>query len=69
MTAPISLDRQAAAVRREIGMRRHLYPRWVESGKLTQQQADDGIAAMESVLQTLQRLIAEECEREQPGLF
>lgn len=45
-TTPISLDRQAAAVRRELGMRRHLYPRWVESGKLTQQQADDGIAAM-----------------------
>jgi hypothetical protein len=69
MTEPINLDRQAAAVRREIGLLRHLYPRWVRSGKLSKQQANDGIAAMEAVLQTLERLIEQESESVQPGLF
>lgn len=53
----ITLDRQIACVRREIAMRRRVYPHWVESKKMTQAKADEEIVAMEAVLETLVRLI------------
>lgn len=38
-----------AAVRREIAMRRRVYPRWVEAGRMTQAKADEEIAVMEAI--------------------
>lgn len=55
-TAPATLDEQIECVRREIGMRRRVYPRWVEIGRITQAHADHQIAAMEAVLATLESL-------------
>jgi hypothetical protein len=52
----IDLDRQIACVRREVGMRKRVYQRWVGVGKITQEKADDELAAMEAVLATLERL-------------
>lgn len=69
MSDPITLDRQIAAVRQEIGMRRHVYPRFVSSGKLTQQKADAQIAAMEAVQATLEQLRDELRAKAAPGLF
>lgn len=33
---------------RELAKRREVFPRWVEAGRLTQQQADDRIACMQA---------------------
>ena len=48
---PISV--QIAEVIREIGMRKQVYPRRVESGKMTQKEADYKIAVMMAVRDTL----------------
>lgn len=50
---PVPLKDQIACVEREIAMRRRVYPRWVESGKLKQGEADEEIRRMEAVLETL----------------
>lgn len=65
----IPLSDQLAEVRREIGMRRKAYPRWISLGRMTQQQADRGIAAMEAVRDTLAGLLAEQVARDVPELF
>lgn len=46
---------QIECVDREIRMRRRVYPRWVETGKMTQAKADHEIRTMEDVLATLMR--------------
>lgn len=61
----ITLNEQIAEVRRELNMRRHVYPRFVERGRLTQAQADERIALLEAVRETLEQLKAER----EPGLF
>lgn len=54
----VALEDQIKAVKREIAMRRSVYPRWVESGKMKQAKADEETRAMEAVLETLQGLEA-----------
>lgn len=44
----ISYDQKRAAVEREIKMRRRVYPRWVEAGKMS--KANEEIAIMEAIL-------------------
>ncbi len=61
LDAQPSLAQQIGCVKREIAMRRRVYPRWVADGRLIQSKADAEIAAMEAVLATLQAL--EEKER------
>lgn len=51
---PVSIERQIECVKREIAMRERVYPRWVQSGKMTKLVADDEIAAMKSALITLE---------------
>lgn len=51
----MTLQEQIDCVRREIGMRERVYPRWVASGKMTQTKADHEIATMREVLETLGR--------------
>ena len=46
-----------AAVRREITMRRRVYPRWVLSGKMTQAKADGEIAVMEQIAADYERQV------------
>jgi hypothetical protein len=38
------------AVMRELGFRRHVYPRRVAEGKMSQQQADEQVAVFEAIL-------------------
>jgi len=52
----ISLDAQIACVRREIGMRERVYPKWVSAGRMKQDAADRELAAMRAVLATLEML-------------
>lgn len=56
----IPLSDQIACVTRELGMRRRVYPRWIESGRMRQEESDREIARMEAVLATLQGLAEKE---------
>jgi len=57
---PVSIEEQIASVEREIRMREHAYPRWIEQRRLTVKTAEHEIACMRAVLATLQRIAAEE---------
>ena len=57
---PVSLEDQIRCVKREIGMRKRVYPRWVESKKMTEAKSAEEIASMEAVLETLLYVLAEE---------
>lgn len=48
-----------ATVAREIALRQRVYPRWVASGKMSNDHATSEISAMEDVLAYLQRAKAE----------
>ena len=59
----MTLNDQIKSVGREIGLRRAVYPKFLKSGRITQEKADHEIAAMEAVYETLKRLKAEEGEK------
>jgi len=69
MPEPIDIDRQIACVRREISMRRRVYPRWVSTGKMTQDEADRQISTMEAVQATLESVRSERQAQVAPRLF
>lgn len=58
MPKPVTLDEQVAAVIREIGMRKSVYPGRVAAGKMKQDKADHETAAMEAVLVTVRDYVA-----------
>lgn len=58
--ATFTLDEKIACVRREVEMRRRVYPNWVRSGRISQAHADHQIACMESVLADLEASRPEE---------
>ena len=51
-----TLQQQIECVKREISMRKRVYPNWIGAKKLKQEKADYEIACMESVLLTLENL-------------
>ena len=53
---PITLEEEIICLRREIGMRQSVYPRWVASGKMKLDRAEREIAVMKSALERLCRL-------------
>ena len=53
---PVTIDEEILCVRREIGLRERVYPRWVAAGKMKADMAEREIAAMKSVLESLHRL-------------
>jgi len=65
----ITIGEQIACVKREIGLRRRLYPRFVKGGRFTQEFADDEIANMEAVLATLKNVAAEQEAKVNPPLL
>lgn len=58
MADQIPLDRQIAAVRDEVSLRRRVYAGWVRNERMTQQVADRRIAEMQAVQATLEALKA-----------
>lgn len=46
----IGYDQKRACLGRELKMRRRVYPRWVEAGRMSQAKADEEIATMEAIL-------------------
>lgn len=49
----VPIDAQIACLKREIALRKNVYPGWVARQKMTQEKADAEIAAMTAALQTL----------------
>ena len=56
MTRTFSDIELAACARRELAMRRKVYPRWV-GGRLTQQEADAEIAKMAAIAELLEERV------------
>ena len=53
----IDIEQQIKCVEREIGMRESVYPRWVNSKKMSGSKAQYEIEAMKQVKQSLEALI------------
>lgn len=62
----ITLAEKIACIRREIGMRQRVYPRWIELERITKVKADHEIACMQAVLEDL--LARQPAEPEQGAL-
>lgn len=58
-TSRISLAEQLACAQRELRLRRAVYPRLVQHGKLKPAQAEQEIARMAAIVETLTALIAQ----------
>lgn len=54
----ITIERQIECVRREVNMRRRVYPRWVAAGKMSQAKAAEEIEVMEAVHAHLESILA-----------
>lgn len=54
----ISVKDQITCVRRELAMRRNVYPKWVASGRMKQSEADKELAAMQAVHDSLMAIAA-----------
>lgn len=46
----VTHDMKRACIEREIKMRRRVYTRWVQDGRMSQAKADEEIAVMEAIL-------------------
>lgn len=56
------IERQITCAEREVALRKRVYPRFIESGRITKLKADDEIATMEAIVVTLRsmhRLLSE----------
>jgi hypothetical protein len=60
-----TLSDLAKCARREAAMRRRVYPRWIDNGKMTQDQADHETACMDAIA----KLLSDMEQKEQPSLF
>jgi hypothetical protein len=65
----ISIGEQLACAKREVAMRKGLYPKWVAGERMTQAKADQEIAAMEAIVATLEREAARERLRAEPSSY
>ena len=64
----ITLADEIACIRRELAMRRRVYPNWVKTGRMKAAEADTELARMQAVLTRLETLQAfEESTREVQG--
>lgn len=63
----VSLEEQAKECEREVQMRKRVYARWTENGKMTASAAELGIARMEAAAATLRKLA--EAEKAKGDLF
>lgn len=59
MSEPVSLADQIRCLKREIALRKNVYPKWVSNGKMRQGEADHEIATMTAALHTIMKLNGE----------
>lgn len=62
-----TIEDQIREVKREIALRKRVYPMQIEAGKMADWQAEAPLGKMESVLKTLERAKANETQ--QPTLW
>ena len=60
MTDTITAADKLACAERELKMRKSVYPRWIENGKLSLGKATHEIAAMEAIVSDYQDAAAKE---------
>lgn len=53
MTTTVTLPRMILAAEREVAMRKKAYPHMVSKGRMSQQDADEEIAAMTAIVEVL----------------
>ena len=56
----VPIEAQIRSAERELRYRIRVYPRWIEAGKITQETANNELAAMRAVVDTLQRVARRE---------
>lgn len=57
MAEPITMRQQLAAAKRELALRKTVYPRRVAHHDMSQAKADHEIAAMAAIVETLAQLV------------
>lgn len=50
------LSDQLACARRELALRRSVYPKWIDSGRLSRDKAAHEIECMESIVASIEKL-------------
>ena len=60
MTEAISAERKLACARRELTMRRRVYPRWVQDFRITEARAADEIRCMEAIVADYEAMVKKE---------
>ena len=52
----MKLEDQIKVAERELALRKNVYPKWVESGKMKQEEARHQLMGMEAIVMTLRDL-------------
>jgi hypothetical protein len=58
MSVAVPLSDQIKCAKRELALRKNVYPKWVQSGRLLREQADYEIASMQAIVASLEALLA-----------
>ena len=53
----VTLEEMVSCAERELAMRRRVYPRWVDSGKMSPGKADEETIRMEAIVAVLRGLL------------
>ena len=56
---PVTVEDMLAECEREIALRRRVYPRWIETGRISQQKADRQIEVLKALVMHLRLEMAE----------
>ena len=56
MSELVPIEAQIASAERELKFRLRVYPRWVQQGKLSDQQSAHELRCMRAIVDTLQRV-------------
>jgi hypothetical protein len=65
----VPLSEQITEVKREMALRRRVYPNWIAAGRLTHPDADRQLGRMAAALATLERLEEVRRDAEEPKLI
>jgi hypothetical protein len=65
----IPLEEQIAEARRELALRRHCYPQWIKQGRLSMEDANRQLVAMQAIVDSLKTLARLEIEQRQLSFF
>lgn len=64
----ITIEQQLACARRELALRRNVYPKMTFSGRMKPEEAERELAAMSAIVETLLKLASDRDEQMRLGL-